>query len=237
MTRNVTNLIRFFMDELMPPILRDNKYLMYPLFMIWYKGKNVNKLMEFKERFHELSDEEFTHYYEIYDSLPNRETDLAKESVDFIFEELKGLENKSILEVGCGNGYLLKRLHERGFKNLTGADILPEVNHGDIKTVSANIESLPFQDGEYDVVICNHTLEHVINLDAAVNEVKRVAGYKLLVTVPCQRYNRYTFDLHTNFFPQKSYFMQAMKWPGARCEKRGGDWSFSGIKKRTGAGK
>jgi hypothetical protein len=48
MNRRLTNTIRFVMDELLPPIIRDNKYFMYPFFYIWYKGNNVKVHMEFK---------------------------------------------------------------------------------------------------------------------------------------------------------------------------------------------
>lgn len=45
MNRNLTNAIRFILDECIPPIIRDSKLFMYPLFYIWFKGKNIEKVM------------------------------------------------------------------------------------------------------------------------------------------------------------------------------------------------
>jgi SAM-dependent methyltransferase len=229
MNRNITNSIRFVLDELMPPILRDNRLLMYPLFYIWYKGKNVQKLMHFKDRVHELTPEEFTHYYDIYDSLPKRETDLSEASIEYIYHKLEGFKDASIIDVGCGSGYLLKRLSRDGFNHLTGCDLNPPDLGEKIKTNKVYLEQLPYRDQEFDVVICNHVLEHVLDVEKTVHELKRITKKRLIITLPRQRYNRYTFELHINFFPQKSYLLRTLRWDGPHeCELLGGDWSFSG---------
>ena len=50
MNRTLTNIIRFILDQLIPPILRDNKTLMYPAFFIWCGGRHsaIKGLMEYK---------------------------------------------------------------------------------------------------------------------------------------------------------------------------------------------
>ena len=89
LSRKITNIIRFVMDECVPPILRDNKYLMYPLFYIWFKGKFVKKNMEFKESFHSLSEQEFSEYYKNHNSYAeNRPTDLSLKSIKYIIDNL-----------------------------------------------------------------------------------------------------------------------------------------------------
>ncbi len=232
MNRSITNALRFILDELLPPILRDNRFLMYPLFYIWYKGKNVKKLMHFKDHIHQLSKEEFTHYYDIYDSLPTREADLSQISLEYIVEKLAGDKMASIIDVGCGSGYLLKRLSEKGFTNLTGCDLhppklTPEFQH--LKIDSVYLDQLPYADGQFDYVICNHVLEHVLDLEKTIAELRRITKKRLIVTVPRQRYNRFTFELHINFFPQESYLLRSLKWTGPQeCHLLGGDWSFSG---------
>src|SRR5690606_1509140 len=47
------------------------------------------------------------------------------------------------------------------------------------KFIQADGESLPFEDNEFDYVICNHVLEHVDNPEKFLNELARVAkkGY------------------------------------------------------------
>ena len=53
-----------------------------------------------------------------------------------------------------------------------------------IPSVSADICNLPFDDEEFDVVLCSETLEHVSDPDAAVCELLRIAKLALIVTVP-----------------------------------------------------
>ena len=50
MNRSFTNFIRFLMDELVPPIVRDSKWFMFPFFWFGYRGKFVREVMEFKSR-------------------------------------------------------------------------------------------------------------------------------------------------------------------------------------------
>lgn len=199
---------------------------MYPLFYLWYKGKNVSKLMEFKSRIHEIDHDEFTHYYDIYDSLPNRETDLSSQSIDFILEELKDHKDAKIIDIGCGGGYLLKKLQAHGFTKLSGLDIHPPKLDPSIKIYSSNVEQLPFEDNSFDIVLCNHMIEHVLSPEKTISELKRIAKKKLIVTLPCQRYNRYTFELHINFYPQASYVQRALNVADSKCLKIAGDWSY-----------
>jgi SAM-dependent methyltransferase len=48
----------------------------------------------------------------------------------------------------------------------------------------ADIHSLPFANGSFDVVTCSETLEHVPDLRAAVSELVRVARTAVVITVP-----------------------------------------------------
>ena len=227
LSRKVTNFIRFILDELLPPALRDNKYFMYPMFWIWFKGKNVLRFMEFKSVFHKLSDEEFTKYYEDYEYIAYRDTDLSSKSIDYIISNLGEDKNKKIVDVGCGCGFVLKKISDAGYKNISGIDIAPSGKYDTIKIDAGNIEQLPFPDNYFDVVICSHTLEHVLDLPKAISELKRVGKEKLIITVPRQRYYRYTFDLHIHFFPQISYLLKYIDMPEDRLIYKDikGDWT------------
>lgn len=65
-----------------------------------------------------------------------------------------------ILDVGCGSGAWLKRLAAIGFSNLTGADpFLKNTGvHDGVSLIDKPVENL---DGEYDLIVCSHALEHV----------------------------------------------------------------------------
>lgn len=102
----------------------------------------------------------------------------------------KDLQKMKILEVGSGSGNLLELLVKRynlDPENLVGVDLsligLKKHKYG-IK-VKANAKHLPFVDEFFDLVICTDTLEHVIDYEASLEEMYRVAspsGYILIRT-------------------------------------------------------
>ena len=218
LNRRVTNFIRFILDELLPPVLRDNYYFMYPLFWIWFKGKNVKRFMNFKSVFHQLTKEEFTSYYEDYEYIANRATDLSKKSIEYIIEQLGEDKKVSIADVGCGTGYVIKQIQDKGYDNICGIDLVPHSEFDTVEIKEGNIEALPFPDKAFDIVICSHTLEHVLDLPKAISELKRVTKTKLIITVPQQRYYRYSFDLHIHFFPQVSYLLKYINVDAANVQ-------------------
>ena len=183
--------------------------------------------MTFKSAFHSLSEEEFSKYYEEYEYIANRDTDLSSDSINFIINHLGANKEISIVDIGCGSGYVLRQIYKNGYKNILGVDLVPKTVNDDFKIEAGNIENLSFPDGYFDTVICNHTLEHVLDLPKAINELKRIAKKKLIITVPCQRYYRYTFDLHIHFFSQISYLLKYINLPDSQIEYHNikGDWS------------
>jgi ubiquinone/menaquinone biosynthesis C-methylase UbiE len=201
---------------------------MYPFFYIWYKGKNVKRLMNFKSVFHKLSQTEFEQYYKDYDSFPKRETDLNSGSIKFILNHLDSDKKIKILDVGCGYGYILSQIRNLGYKNLLGVDLANQIKYPNISIQISNIEKLPFEDKSFDTVICSHTLEHVINIRQTISELKRVAKKKLIITIPRQKYYKYTFDLHIHFFPQISYFLNLldMSEQNFTYTNKHGDWTI-----------
>lgn len=229
LNRKITNIIRYFLDNFLPVIIRDNRYIIYPLFYIFFKGKNIKQYMDFKLQIHSMSNKKFKNIYENYDSLPNRKTDLNKKSINYICNNLDGNHNSKIVEIGCGNGYLLNIIVSLGYNDITGCDIVDQKLGKNIKFVKGNIEKLPFRDNEFDIVLCNHTLEHVLNLDKAVKELLRITRKKIIITVPRQRYYKYTFDLHIHFFPEKSYLIKAIGLDKYDCVNNNGDWSYVGY--------
>lgn len=225
MHRNITNLIRFCLDELLPPLVRDNKYFMYPLFYIWFKGKNIGTVMELKSLIHSWTDDDLARFYRELDSLArDRETDLNSACVDDILKTVDP-NSRTLLDVGCGGGYLLRRISELNRYKLYGCDLL---THVDIKGEfrQGNVENLPFEDKSIDTVTCCHTLEHVRSVSRAVSELKRVAKRQLIVVVPRQKYYYYTLDEHINFFPIQASLQNAMGLKGGACRNLWGDWVY-----------
>lgn len=225
-SRSFTNIIRYFMDEWIPPAIRDSKFFMYPLFYYAYKGKNIQEVMNLKQKVFKWTDKELSEFYTNRDTRfsNSRPTDLSRQSITYIFDHLSN-NNANLLDVGCGGGYFLQQAKERGFTT-TGCDIIPNKNFTHSEYFSGSVEKLPFKDNSFDIVTCSHTLEHVVHFDKAVNELKRVAKYQLCIVVPCQRAYYYTLDEHVRFFPYKWMLEQEMKMNHYTCEKVHGDLVF-----------
>jgi SAM-dependent methyltransferase len=239
--RNITNIANYFLDNICPPILRDQKWFMYPIIHFAY-GRETKHIMEFKEKFPFLNDDEIAQYYEHIKNVPintERATDLNKPCLNYILENIFNPENShnnaiigrrgaTVLDVACGRGYLLKKIMEKhpGIKCM-GADIVkPEIDPG-FEIVQADISSLPFEDHSFDNVICTHALEHIREPRKALVELIRITRRHLIIVVPRQREYLYTVDLHVNFFPYMYSFKNFIGVKNADYRILGGDFLCS----------
>ena len=104
---------------------------------------------------------------------------------------VRGLgEAGEALDLGCGDGRLTAELHAR---SVTGADVsdvalerarrrLPGARFVRIEPDAP----LPFADGEFDLVLCTETIEHVRDVQLLLSELRRVLrpGGELALTTP-----------------------------------------------------
>lgn len=90
-------------------------------------------------------------------------------------------KDASILDVGCGGGFLSNELARQGYK-VTGVDLSPESlkvaeAHDVTKTVKyevADAFKLPYENNSFDVLTAMDFLEHVENPDLVIKEFDRV---------------------------------------------------------------
>lgn len=71
--------------------------------------------------------------------------------------------NCKILDVGCGNGFLITELQQYGFTNLYGIDLFTKY-HGSqelVKLYQTDIHA--FGEDKFDFIMYNHSFEHVEN--------------------------------------------------------------------------
>jgi ubiquinone/menaquinone biosynthesis C-methylase UbiE len=209
MSRDTALFFHYILDNLVPPIIRDCRWIM--AIPLWAMFRHRYKVyLDFKETAFSLTEEEFRGFYRmVSDTAIDRETDLNKASIDKIMVHVTG---PKILDVGCGRGFLVDML-SRHHHNVSGVDIVisPAMREKfpKISFYEHNVEELPFPDKSFDTVICTHTLEHVRNMHLAISELRRV-GKKLIIIVPKQRPYKYTFDLHLNFFPYAYSLLSVM---------------------------
>ena len=128
-------------------------------------------------------------YFIYYDKL-REDIESLKDSYEI--HEFKKFSGKKVLDVGCGNGYVLERF-ARENAEVYGIDITPmsiKLCHQrfDFKELKgdfivANAEEIPFPDNYFDCITSMGVLHHVPNTEKAVSEIYRVLkpGGKLIV--------------------------------------------------------
>jgi SAM-dependent methyltransferase len=83
-----------------------------------------------------------------------------------------------VLEVGCGMGQFAERVGQELDTELVAVDLAPRMvelaRERDVDARVADVQALPFADGEFSCAISNWMLYHVPDLDAAVRELARV---------------------------------------------------------------
>ncbi|HEX2831452.1 MAG TPA: class I SAM-dependent methyltransferase [Thermoanaerobaculia bacterium] len=228
MKTSITNRIRYVLDELLPRSLRESRWFMWPMFAIWFKGRHVRTAMDFKSLAPSLSDAEFREIYRNVQTLADdRPTDTHPDALAYVLSHIDA-DSRSLLDVGCGRGYFLQRAQEReelARVRLLGCDLRDHAALGRAGYVIGAAEHLPMRDRSVDVVTCSHTLEHMRRIDVVVAELARVAARRLFIIVPRQKYFRYTFDLHLQFFPTAEALERAIGLKG-EILRFGDDWVY-----------
>lgn len=110
----------------------------------------------------------------------------GQKSMAFILSEfLKSKKVKTVLDVGCGSGWMINYLKKYGFE-MKGVDISYEALKIS-KQIKASATKLPFKDEAFDAVISISLIEHLIpkEVDKFLLESRRVLnkkGWLFLVT-------------------------------------------------------
>ena len=132
----------------------------------------------FQKKYYEQSDLWNKNFEEI-----GAEKMRLKEILDNIPEDIN-----SILDVGCGNGFILNNLKKiNKYKKLVGLDIsLEALKFVQTEKRQGSIENIPFEDKSFDLVVCLEVLEHLPEkiFQKGILELQRVSKKYILITVP-----------------------------------------------------
>ena len=154
-----------------------------------------------KKRF-KLQHSQYSFPYHYIVSTDNNKINLTKNlswgleylrNINFIIENINHKELKSVLEVGCGDGYVIGQIKKK-FNNCSciGVDLSDKsinlakaLNTNDIDFFKSDVSEI---DGVFDVVFMNQVMEHVPNEQVnniLLNSWGKVGnGGKLIITVP-----------------------------------------------------
>jgi 2-polyprenyl-6-hydroxyphenyl methylase/3-demethylubiquinone-9 3-methyltransferase len=99
----------------------------------------------------------------------------------WVLEKIQASNGHTILDIGCGGGFLSNALAMKGFK-VTGVDLSPlslkiAADHDQSHSVDykvADAYELPFANESFDVITAMDFLEHVEDPNKIINEASRV---------------------------------------------------------------
>ena len=117
-----------------------------------------------------------------------------------------------VLDIGCGPGISSNYISKAGF-DVIGLDIslkyLKFLNKNQrsegLKLVNGDVLSLPFKNSIFDIIGVFQTIEHIIDVPQALEEIIRITrkGGKILITVP--NYTSPYFALNSIFWTIKNH--------------------------------
>jgi len=209
MKRETTNKIRFVLEDILPPILRDSFLFKGLARLVW--GKHISELAKFRADAPFLTEQQYEDLYRHHPRV-HEGTDNSQACIEKIISDIEGT---TVCDIGCGTGYLISEVQKNcpNLDRYVGVDFVVEdaKSRDGIEYVAAKIEDLPFDDGEFDTVICTHVIEHVLDYRKAISELRRIAKKRLIIIVPREREYRYTFNPHFHFFPYTHSFLRAVQ--------------------------
>lgn len=129
----------------------------------------------------------------------------------------------NLVDVGCGEGYLLYALQKRwknaqylGLDLTQGRIAVTQKNVPSALLLRGDVSHLPFPDKAFDIVICSELLEHMEAYLQVVEELLRITRKRLIITVPnelplvkimCPKCKtKHYYDGHVNYFTAEKLY-------------------------------
>ncbi len=108
-----------------------------------------------------------------------------------IINEIKRVKPKTLLDVGCGEGFIAAAIQKRFPKlEITGVDNSPEAVRAfkrrcpKARGIICGADKLPFDSQAFDLVLVSEVLEHLEKPELVIKEIARVAHGSIIFTVP-----------------------------------------------------
>ena len=164
----MNKLFKFFLNNIPRPILIKVSYWVRPLIALFLKGTTFTDPIDGK------SFRKFLPYgYGTQRSNVLSPSTLSLERHRLLWLYLKKetdffTENKKVLHIAPEQCFLKR------FKKLKHLDYITADLYSPIADVKADICDLPFEENSFDVVFCNHVLEHIEDDKKAMSELYRV---------------------------------------------------------------
>lgn len=114
-------------------------------------------------------------------SISPREEERIRQTLSLIPQGIS-----SILDAGCGDGRIINRLISQYSKVVALESSKDALQYVKAAKILGSIDSLPFSDRSFDLILCCEVLEHLPFrvYPKALKELERVAAKYIIVTVP-----------------------------------------------------
>ena len=119
-----------------------------------------------------------------------------------------GLRGFKVIDIGCGDGQHLIWLKNFLAIDLYGSDYnllrlkRAKINAPSTKLLLMDILDIPFDDNYFNIILCNHVLEHIVDDQLAFKELSRILSYGgiLILGVPNEgsKWWQLAYDLEPN---------------------------------------
>lgn len=164
----VSKIFKFFLNLVPRPWLISLSYVVRPVFALWMKGHRYTDPIDGK------SFRSFLPYG--YES--PRENVLSPSTLSLERHRLLWLFLQSETDFFCAPLRVLHFAPEqpfyKRFRKLKNLDYTTTDLNSPLADVKADICALPFEDNSFDVILCNHVLEHISDDTTAMQELFRV---------------------------------------------------------------
>ena len=161
-------IFKYFLNSIPRPLLIKLSYYVRPLFALYYKGKTYEDPID-SNTFRSFLPYGYEH---------PRENVLSPSTLSLERHRLLWLYLKNETSFFKTN---LKVLHfapeqsfYKRFKKLTNLEYTTTDLNSPLADVKADICNLPFKDNEFDIILCNHVLEHIPDDTKAMQELFRI---------------------------------------------------------------
>lgn len=149
-------------------------------------------------------------------------------------------KGRRVLDAACGEGYGSALLAAAGATSVTGVDIDEPTVHRARERYGLNFEvadvgSLPFDAGEFGLVVCFETIEHVQDPKAMLAELSRVLDPAGLLVISTPNKHEYLVenDFHTReFFHEEFVDLLGGLFPSVRPLYQH-NWTTSAVLEET----
>lgn len=163
-------------------------------------------------------DKIYSEWHRRYDSKDENDLDLGYKKLELDFPQILVVYNKiekksKVIDLGCGDGFLLRLLKEEKNCTVTGVDFsdyrLNIATQRGIKVIKANLEEYDFYDlGQFDYIISTEVIEHLFRPIEYLENCKKLLNInsKIILTTPNLAFIKNRFNLLFGRHPSSGEF-------------------------------